>query len=78
MSSLPFEKCDFEVRQNLVDAYQEVWVKVADAGIWLDSERRLAIVAEIRCALDCAFCSESKGALSPNRNWHPYNHRRVK
>ena len=66
MSSLPFEKCDFEVRQNLVDAHLEAWVKVADPGTWLDSERRLAIVAEIRQALDCAFCGEIKGALSPS------------
>ncbi|MBT3992008.1 MAG: hypothetical protein HOE97_15895 [Rhodospirillaceae bacterium] len=66
MSSIPFENCDYEVRQNLIDAHQEAWAKIAAPGTWLDSEQRLAVVAEIRQARSCDFCHEIKDALSPN------------
>ncbi len=66
MSSLPFENCGFEVRQNLIDAHQEAWRRIASPGTWLTGERRLAVVAEIHQAHACDFCQEIKGALSPN------------
>jgi len=66
MSSVPFENCGFEVRQNLIDAHTEAWDRIASPGTWLTGERRLAVVAEIRQAGKCDFCAEIKDAMSPN------------
>lgn len=66
MSSTPFEKCGFAIRQDLIDAHRNAWERIAAPGTWLESERRLAIAAEIRQARACDFCHEIKDALSPN------------
>ena len=66
MSSVPFENCGFEVRQNLIDAHTEAWDRIASPGTWLTGERRIAVAVEIRQALACEFCAEIKDALSPN------------
>jgi alkylhydroperoxidase family enzyme len=65
MSSTPFENCAYEVRQDIVETHKDAWGRIASPGTWLDGARRLAVVAEIRQARSCDFCSEIKEALSP-------------
>lgn len=55
------------VRQDLLDAHRNAWLRIASPGTWLTAKRRLAVAAEIRHARDhCAICRETKAALSPN------------
>jgi len=65
MNAVPFENSEFSVRKDIVDAHTIAWGRIAAPGTWLDSERRLAIAAEIRQARSCDFCKEIKDALSP-------------
>ena len=54
------------VRTDLVSSHERAWGWLAKAGTWLDATKRLAVAAEVRNALDCPLCQESKAALSPN------------
>jgi hypothetical protein len=53
------------MRTDLVEAHDRAWAAIAAPGTWLTGERRVAIAAEIRNALDCAHCARIKAALSP-------------
>ena len=55
----------FPVRDDLTAAYERAWAHLAQAGTWLDGERRLAIAAETRNATTCRLCRERAAALSP-------------
>jgi hypothetical protein len=57
---------DLPVRADLVEAHERAWAAIAAPGTWLTGERRLAVAAEIRRALDCALCARIREALSPN------------
>ncbi len=65
MNVMPFENSGFSVRGDIVNAHTKAWGRIAAPGTWLDSERRLAIAAEIRQAHSCDFCKKIKDALSP-------------
>jgi alkylhydroperoxidase family enzyme len=54
------------MRTDLVEAHDRAWAAIAAPGTWLTGERRVAVAAEIRKALDCAHCARIKAALSPN------------
>src|SRR3954468_17636437 len=54
------------MRTDLVEAHDRAWAAIAAPGTWLTSERRVAVAAEIRKALECAHCAWIKAALSPN------------
>jgi hypothetical protein len=53
------------MRQDLVDAHQRAWQRLARAGTWWTGAERVAIAAEVRNAARCRACSERKSALSP-------------
>src|SRR4051812_4474288 len=53
------------MRTDLVEAHDRAWAAIAAPGTWLAGERRVAVAAEIRNALDCAHCARIKAALSP-------------
>lgn len=55
----------FPVREDLVSGYEQAWTHLARPGTWWDGERRLAIAAECRNALNCQLCRERADALSP-------------
>src|SRR5215210_2292211 len=54
------------MRTDLVEAHDRAWAAIAAPGTWLTGERRVAVAAEIRKALDCAQCARINAALSPN------------
>jgi hypothetical protein len=53
------------VRQRIRDAHEAAIETFAEPGTWLDSDSRLAILAEARHAHTCRLCAERKEALSP-------------
>ncbi len=55
----------FNVRQDLIDAHEEVWANLGRPGTWLTAAEKVAIAAETRAAQDCTLCRKRKEALSP-------------
>lgn len=53
------------IRADLVAAHRRAWERLASPGTWWTAAERIAIAAESRAALDCAFCTERREALSP-------------
>jgi alkylhydroperoxidase family enzyme len=66
MKTGPFANISYEVRYDIIDSHNEAWHRLAAPGTWLNSDRRISVVAEIRQALSCQFCKKIKAALSPN------------
>jgi hypothetical protein len=66
MSAISFAGSDLPIRSDLIDAHEQAWAAIARRGTWLTGERRLAIAAEVRKALECALCGRIRAALSPN------------
>ena len=64
MSEIRYEG-PYRVRETLVEAHRLAWRRIAEPGAWLEGARRVAVVAEVRAAEDCALCRERKEALSP-------------
>ena len=65
MPAFDFSASPYPVRDDIVAACESFWARLAEAGTWWTGEERVAIVAEVRKALTCAFCAERKQALSP-------------
>jgi alkylhydroperoxidase family enzyme len=53
------------VRQDLADAIERAWRRLAGPGTWWNGAQRLRMVAETRNALQCPLCRRRKAALSP-------------
>jgi hypothetical protein len=60
-----YSSVDYEIRQDMPDAYREVWRKIANPGNWWRGADRVAIAAEVRNARHCELCRQRKAALSP-------------
>ena len=75
MSAFEFESSPLTIRDDLAEAFAEVWRFIAGPGCWWTGPERVAIVAEARAATDCSLCRERKQALSPAMVAGP--HRRV-
>ena len=65
MSAISFGASDLTIRSDLIDAHESAWRAIAGPGTWLTGERRVAVAAEARRALDCALCARIAAALSP-------------
>jgi len=65
MTYFDYSDAPVPVRQDLVDAHNRAWDRIAHAGTWLTGAERTAIAAEARHARGCALCAEQKAALSP-------------
>jgi hypothetical protein len=66
MAAQSFAGSGFAVRNDLAEAHERAWSAIASPGTWLSGAQRIAVVAEIRHARDCAHCARIKAALSPN------------
>src|SRR5918911_2529156 len=66
MSALSFASAELRIRSDLIDAHEQAWAAIARPGTWLTGERRVAVAAEVRRALECQLCARIKAALSPN------------
>ena len=60
-----YAESNYAIRQDLPEAYRDVWQKIAQAGNWWSGAERVAIAAEVRAARDCDLCQRRKAALSP-------------
>ena len=65
MSRISYAWSTVPVRDDIVQAHQIVWQKLAEPGTWWTGAERVAIAAETRAARDCTPCQERKAALSP-------------
>ncbi len=60
-----YSDINLTVRDDLKNAYQEAWRRLAQPGCWWTGAERVAIAAESRTAFDCELCQKRKSALSP-------------
>jgi len=65
MQTFGYSNSPWAVRDDLVEAYQYTWRKIAQPGTWLTGSERVQIAHEVRQAKDCALCRTRKAALSP-------------
>jgi hypothetical protein len=65
MSAFSYSEASWLVREDIPQAYQVYWQKLARPGSWWTGAERVAIAAESRNALSCEFCRARKQALSP-------------
>lgn len=65
MDTITLDAAPYTIRDDLAAAHQNAWESFAQPGTWLDGKRRLAVVAEVRQALECGLCRQRKEALSP-------------
>jgi hypothetical protein len=66
MSAISFAGSELAIRSDLIDAHEQAWATIARPGTWLTGERRVAVAAEARQALECRLCARIKAALSPH------------
>jgi hypothetical protein len=60
-----YENClDDQIRNDLVEAHQRSWARLASPGSWWTGAERVAIAAESRGAVHCQFCRDRRAALS--------------
>jgi len=55
----------YPIREDITQAYQAFWKKLARPGAWWSGAQRIAIAAEVRNAVECQYCQVQKSALSP-------------
>ncbi len=65
MQSFVYSNSPYPIRDDLPEAYRCAWQKISEPGNWWTGAQRVAIAAEVRNALACAFCEQRKAALSP-------------
>ena len=65
MAQVSYESAPVSVRDDLVQAHEQVWTKLAEPGTWWTGAERIAIAAETRNARQCQLCEERKATLSP-------------
>ena len=65
MAEISYDTAVTHVRDELADAHQRAWRRLAAPGTWWDGQRRVAIAAETRNAAFCKHCGDCKAALSP-------------
>src|SRR5262245_11878824 len=73
--NISYAHAPVQVRQDIVDAHNVAWGRIARAGSWLNGQTRVAIAAEARHAPHCALCRRRKQALSPYAVTGAHNHR---
>lgn len=61
-----YSQTAFAIREDLPQAFQSVWHKLANTGSWFSANDRLSIAQEVRHARDCELCTERGLALSPD------------
>ncbi|MDD9925588.1 MAG: hypothetical protein OXR03_07150 [Rhodospirillaceae bacterium] len=62
---IDYSAAPYPVRDNLVLAHRDAWMRLAKPGTWWDGATRVAIAAETRAASDCALCKARKEACHP-------------
>ena len=65
MTIVSYDDAPVPIRQDLLDAHQRAWQRIAAPGTWLTGAKRVAIAREVRNAKQCRFCAERKASLMP-------------
>lgn len=65
MTAFDYADAPFRIRPDIGEAHRTYWQTLAGAGSWWSGAERVAIAAESRHALDCAYCRARRAALSP-------------
>ena len=65
MTIVSYDDAPVPIRQDLLDAHQRAWQRIATPGTWLTGATRVAIAQEVRNAKRCGFCAERKASLMP-------------
>jgi len=65
MGAFKHDNSPWSIREDLIKAYQSYWDMLAKPGNWWSGAERIAIAQETRNAVNCAYCTERKAALSP-------------
>lgn len=65
MMKLGYDSAPFPVRNDLQEAHERAWQRLARPGRWWTGAQRIAIARETRHAPDCAYCRAAGEALSP-------------
>ncbi len=66
MTNLNYDDAPFAIRDDLTMAHCGAWEKLSAPVTRLTADTRVAIIAEVRNVIGCAFCQQRKGALSPD------------
>jgi len=66
MSEITYESAPVTVREDICEAHQRAWKRIAAPGTWWKGRERVDIAAETRNAFTCNLCRQRKAALSPN------------
>src|SRR5688500_12860794 len=64
--TISYASAPFPVRDDLAEAHERFWRRLAAPGAWWSGAERVAIAAETRAARGCRLCGERKQALSPS------------
>jgi len=64
MTTISYAAAGTPVRADIVEAHQQLWQKLAEAGTWWTGVERVAIAGEVRKAWTCTLCTDRKAALS--------------
>jgi len=65
MTMVSYDDAPVPIRQDLIEAHQRSWQRIAAPGTWLTGATRVAIAREVRNAHQCGLCAERKAALTP-------------
>lgn len=65
MTTVSYDDAPVPIRQDLLDAHQRAWQRIAKPGTWLTGETRVAIAQEVRNARRCSLCADRKASLMP-------------
>lgn len=66
MHEVTYSSAPIAVRNDIVEAHRRAWQRIAKPGTWWTGQKRVAIAAEARNAVNCTLCRKRKEALSPN------------
>jgi hypothetical protein len=65
MSEIDYSGASYPVRDNITEAHNRYWKRLAAPGNWLTAAERIGVAKEIRQARQCELCANRKAALSP-------------
>lgn len=64
-AGIDYAQAGLPVRAEIPESHRRAWQHIARPGSFLSGAQRVAVVAEVRRAWDCALCLERREPLSP-------------
>lgn len=66
LNVLDYSKSPWPIRQDIVEAHQRAFKRIAEPGSWWTGAQRVAIAQAARDARHCELCERKTAALSPH------------